>query len=185
MGRVAVLLLIALGGLVALAVLAFVLVGGMYRAPSESMAPTIDVGDRFAVLEVGDPEVGDVVVFHPPESADSDPGQMCGGGPGKVEQVCAIAGEERSDVTFVKRVVGEGGDKLSMRSGKLIRNGKPESTDGPRSCDGEPCDFPGTIEVPRGTLYMLGDNRGASDDSRFWGPVPEDWVVGRYWFTLG
>ena len=34
-------------------------------------------------------------------------------------------------------------------------------------------------------MFVLGDTRGASDDSRFWGPVPEDWVVGRYWFKLG
>jgi signal peptidase I len=99
--------------------------------------------------------------------------------------MCAIPGEERSDVSFVKRVVAVGGDKISMEKGKIVRNGKPESTDGPRECSSEACSFPGTVEIPRGTLFMLGDNRGASDDSRFWGPVPEDWVVGRYWFTLG
>jgi signal peptidase I len=69
-----------------------------------------------------------------------------------------------------------------MRGGKIIRNGKPETTDGPRACEGDPCEFPQAITVPAGHLFMLGDNRGASDDSRFWGPVPEDWVIGRYWF---
>ena len=44
--------------------------------------------------------------------------------------------------------------------------------------------FPKTITVPKGHLDMLGDNRGASDDSRFWGSVPEDSVIGRYWFTI-
>jgi signal peptidase I len=184
MGRVALFALFAGGALIAAAVVAFVLVGGLYRAPSESMEPTIHVGDRFAVLKFGEPEVGDVVVFHPPASAEADPGQMCGGGAGRVEQMCAVPGEEQADVTFVKRVVAVGGDKLSMRGGKLVRNGKPETGDGPRPCEGEACDFPGTVEVPRGTLFMLGDNRGASDDSRFWGPVPEDWVIGRYWFGL-
>jgi signal peptidase I len=185
MGRVALFVLIALGGLIAVAVAFFVLAGGLYRAPSESMRPTIGVGDRFAVLKFGEPEVGDIVVLHPPTNAEDDPGQMCGGRPAPPDQMCAIPGEERSDVSFVKRVVAVGGDKISMAKGKIVRNGEPESTDGPRECSGEACSFPGTVEIPRGTLFMLGDNRGASDDSRFWGPVPEDWVVGRYWFTLG
>ena len=185
MGRVALFLLIAGGALIAAGVVAFVLLGGLYRAPSESMEPTVQVGDRFAVLKFGEPAVGDIVVFHPPASADGGLTQMCGGGAGRAEQMCAIPGEQQADVTFVKRVVAKGGDKISLRSGKVVRNGRPESTDGPRGCDGDACDFPGTIEVPRGTLYMLGDNRGASDDSRFWGPVPEEWVIGRYWFTLG
>jgi len=184
MGRVALFALIALGGLIAIAVVVFVLVEGLYRAPSESMAPTIDVGDRFAVLKVGSPEVGDVVVHHPPVGAESGR-EMCGGGTPPAGQMCAKPTAGEAGVTFVKRVVAEGGDKISMRGGKLIRNGKPETTDGPRACDGEPCDFPKTITVPEGHFFMLGDNRGASDDSRFWGPVPEDWVIGRYWFKLG
>ena len=39
--------------------------------------------------------------------------------------------------------------------------------------------------MPEGHFFALGDNRGASDDSRFWGPVPEDQVIGRYWFGVG
>jgi signal peptidase I len=88
-------------------------------------------------------------------------------------------------VQLIKRVVAEGGDEISMRGGRIIRNGKPETTEGPRACEDDGCEFPKTITVPKGHLFMLGDNRGASDDSRFWGPVPEDWVIGRYWFRVG
>ena len=89
-------------------------------------------------------------------------------------------------MTFVKRIVAEGGDRISMRDGKIIRNGKPETTKGPQVCEeSDGCDYPREITVPEGHFFALGDNRGASDDSRFWGPVPEDQVIGRYWFGVG
>ena len=67
----------------------------------------------------------------------------------------------------------------------MIRNGKPVEEPYARRCSGEACDFPRAITVPRGQLYVLGDNRGESDDSRFWGPIRDGWVTGRviarYW----
>ena len=45
------------------------------------------------------------------------------------------------------------------------------------------CTFPRSITVPKGDYYMMGDNRGESDDSRFWGPVPQNWVIGVAFFT--
>ena len=183
MRRVALYLLFGLGGLILVAYVSFHLVGGFYRAPSESMKPTIDVGDRFAVLKLGTPKLGDVVVHYPPAGAETD--QMCADGAPLVGAMCAKATAQRADVKFVKRIVAVGGDRISMRDGKLVRNGKPETTKGPRSCKGDPCDFPRPITVPKGTYFVLGDNRGASDDSRFWGPIKEDWVIGRYWFKLG
>ncbi|HVD25255.1 MAG TPA: hypothetical protein VNB86_04605, partial [Gaiellaceae bacterium] len=69
MRRVALYLLSGLGGLILVAYVGFQLLGGFYRAPSESMVPTIGVGDRFAVLELGTPGVGDIVVHYPPAAA--------------------------------------------------------------------------------------------------------------------
>ena len=48
---------------------------------------------------------------------------------------------------------------------------------------GQGCDLPRPITVPRGYVFCMGDNRGASDDSRFWGPMPEDWVIGEAFAT--
>ena len=54
----------------------------------------------------------------------------------------------------------------------------------PVSCTEAPtCDFPGAVRVPADGYFVLGDNRGASDDSRFWGPVPDKWVIGVAFFT--
>jgi signal peptidase I len=184
MGRVALYGMFALGALIALAVATFVLFGGLYRAPSESMVPTIEAGDRFAVLKLGEPGIGDVVVLHPPKGAEGNIAEMCGGGAPPAGQMCAKPAGGRAAVSFVKRIVAEGGDSISMRGGKLVRNGRRETTDGPRACEGDACEFPGELTVPEGHVFVLGDNRGASDDSRFWGPVPEDWVIGRYWFGV-
>jgi signal peptidase I len=179
--RVGLILLFGGGAVVALLIVSFVLLGAVYRAPSESMVPTIKAGDRFAVLKVGTPKLGDIVVHYPPAGAET--GDGCAAKP-RAGEMCARSLGGHADVKFVKRIVAVGGDRISMRDGKVVRNGRPETTDGPQACSGRECNFPRTITVPEGTYYMLGDNRGASDDSRFWGPVRTDWVIGRYWFGL-
>jgi signal peptidase I len=162
-----------------------------YRIPSGSMEPTLDVGQRVLVnrigMKFGDPSVGDIVVFHPARGADSQP-PRCGApaeGLGS-RRACSTPTPERSDQTFIKRVVAVGGDEIAIRDGHVIRNGRREPDAFTKPCDGGVgCDFAGTITVPEGSYFLMGDNRGASDDSRFWGPVPKDWIIGTtiatYW----
>jgi signal peptidase I len=78
------------------------------------------------------------------------------------------------------------GDKLSIRGGHVILNGKPQPDDYTIPCGSdEGCDFPDPVTIPADHYFMMGDNRGASDDSRFWGPVPREWIIGgafaTYW----
>jgi signal peptidase I len=151
------------------------------------MVPTLVEGQRILVNRIGnrfsDPEIGDVVVFHPPAGAEN--GQSCGAAPPE-GQPCDTPTEERADVNFVKRVVAGPGDRISIDDGRVVLNGERQDEDFIRPCgEGSDCDFPREITVPADHYFMMGDNRGASDDSRFWGPVPREWIIGgafaTYW----
>ncbi len=157
-----------------------------YRIPSESMEPTLDVGQRVLVDRIGnrfgDPSVGDIVVFHPPQGSETN---QCGA-PTARGQACSRPTPKRSNVNFIKRVVAGPGDTIAIRDGRVVRNGKLQKERYIRPCSGgEACDFPVPIKVPPGDWFMMGDNRGSSDDSRFWGPVPRGWIIGgafaTYW----
>ena len=157
-----------------------------YRSPSESMAPTLEVGDRFFVNRLSSPGVGDVAVFHAPEGAIGLSGGSKCGEQVTENELCPRPAGGKSDLAFVKRIVAGPGDRLEIRGGRVLRNGRQVSEPYARACDSSfGCSFEGEITVPDGHWYMLGDNRGQSDDSRFWGAIPDDWVVGkvigRYW----
>jgi signal peptidase I len=161
-----------------------------YRIPSESMLPTLEVGDfilvnKYAyglrlpvigtkILSIGEPERGDVMVFVPPH-------------------------EPRY---FIKRVIGVPGDRLVYRDQTLTINGEPLPTElvDEITIDGRTvrvCHetlggrrhtiyrYPGYFErpfervVPEDHYFMMGDNRGASDDSRDWGFASDHNVVGK------
>ena len=178
---------IALG--LAFAIQAFIV--KPYRIPSESMEPTLDIGQRVLVNRLGNlfsnPHVGEIVVFHPPEGAVSPVnGQACGVAisPG---QLCPLpTTQEASGTNFIKRVVAGPGDTISVQDGHVVRNGKLQKESFTRPCaGGDGCTFPTAIKIPAGYWFMMGDNRGQSDDSRFWGPVPKKWIIGgafaTYW----
>lgn len=156
-----------------------------YRIPSESMVPTLKVGQRVLVNRIGnrfgDPKVGDIVVFHPPEGAES---QQCGEPRQVAGKACAKATPQKASVNFIKRIVGGPGDTIAVVGGHVVRNGKRQKEPFINPCgDGEGCDLPRPITIPAGHYFMMGDNRGESDDSRFWGPVPRDWIIGPAFFT--
>jgi signal peptidase I len=172
----------------ALAIQAFVV--KPYRIPSGSMLPTLHIGQRVLVNRIGThfstPSVGDIVVFHPPKDYGScaDPSQGQNGVGQDNGRPCDRVQAQPSSETFIKRVVGVAGDRISIRNGHVIRNGVQEKDSYIVPClGGGACDFPGTITIPRGDYYMMGDNRPDSDDSRFWGPVPKAWIIGQAFFT--
>jgi signal peptidase I len=155
-----------------------------FRIPSESMEPTLDVGQRVLVDRVsyrlGNPGRGDIVVFKPPRGADEN---VCGVRHSS-ESACPRPTRGRSDTNFIKRVVAVGGDRLRVVDGRVYLNGKRQSEPyiHPDSSCGI-CNLPTEITIPKGYFFMMGDNRGESADSREWGPIPEKWMIGKAFAT--
>ena len=161
-----------------------------YRIPSGSMEPTLGINQRILVDRIGmhfsSPQIGDIMVFHPPTNYSSciDPTEGENSSGANTGKACDVPQRTPSSVTFVKRVVGLPGDHLSIVNGHVIRNGKPERDGYIIKCQGDAaCNFPATITIPKGDYYMMGDNRPDSEDSRFWGPVPKAWLIGKAFFT--
>jgi signal peptidase I len=159
-----------------------------YTVPSPSMLPTFNVGQKIQVARIsGPPAVGEIVIFNPPsgelQGSPRPPG--CGDrhqGPGH-SQACSKPSGRKGRVLAIKRVVAGPGDRVSIVKGRVIRNGSPENDAAfHNSCQNQSaiaCDFPQPIVIPAGMYYLLGDNRGESDDSRFWGPVPRAWILAK------
>jgi signal peptidase I len=151
-----------------------------YTVTSGSMEPTFQVGERLAAESHGAVRIGDIVVFHPPAGArPANP--VCGlamEGSGST-QPCGLPVAQESRSVFVKRIVAGPGDVISLLDGHVIRNGVRQPDAYAAACaPNAQCSFPTPIRVPAGDYYVLGDNRGVSDDSRFWGPVPGAWILG-------
>lgn len=128
-----------------------------YRIPSGAMAPTLQSGDFILVNATaymnGLPEINDVIVFNYPEDTDID---------------------------FVMRVIGTPNDKIEIKQGDILVNGvkiEQPYIDPENSVRTSQTDL--FIDVPENSLFVLGDNRDNSRDSRYWGFVPTDYVVGK------
>jgi len=152
-----------------------------YKIPSGSMKPTLLIGDhilvskfnygiklpflRTTLIPVGAPQRGDIVVFIYPEDRSKD---------------------------FIKRLIGVPGDTIEIRNKKIFINGLPYSDKNGVYVDNlvipgavQPRDNFGPVTVPEGSLFVMGDNRDESYDSRFWGFVSMKDVLGKaliiYW----
>ena len=168
----------------------FVIAGGLpikpYRIPSESMEPTIKLGDRVLVervsIERSDPSRGDIVVFTPPKGSELN---VCGTRHSD-NQACPAPTRARAETKFIKRIVAVPGDHLRIRGGLAVVDGKVEDENVAKADEDCPtCNLQKEITIPPDHYFMMGDNRGASADSREWGPVPKEWITGRvivtYW----
>lgn len=182
-----------------------------YRIPSRSMVPTLVENQRILVNRIdgrfGSPDRGDVVVFNPPSGAEDDEcgakqGQPYGAGdaiytgerdapPGTLGMACPKPTSGKFPDAYVKRLIGMPGDRLKIVKGHAFINGEQldepyinpeEGCDDPEHYD-ESCSYPTEITIPEGHFFMMGDNRNASDDSRFWGPIPAENVIGEAFAT--
>ena len=125
------------------------------RIPSSSMEDTIMMNDRIFGNRLSyhseDPKRFDIVIFRYPD----DPSTL-----------------------FIKRIIGMPGETLEIRGGKVYVDGSAEPLDD-SFCREEPLGDFGPFTVPEGCYFMMGDNRGSSFDSRYWGELNKDRFVGR------
>jgi signal peptidase I len=171
---------------VAIGAIAFAVSGGRsgantYEVSSDAMLPTFKAGEKVhADLDSYDgaaPRVGDVVVLHPPEGAVDS---VCAA-PQPQGQACAESTAKSLHLSLVERIVAGPGDTVAIVDGRAVVNGKPATEDFITPCptDITFCTLPKPVTVPEGQYFVLGDNRAASSDSRVWGPVHADWIIGR------
>jgi signal peptidase I len=134
--------------------------------PSESMLPTLEIGDRLVVEKISyhfrPPAIGEIVVFDPPQQL----------------QLQGYA----KDQAFIKRVMGTPGQIIQVKDGKVYRNNIPLKED----YIAELADYQmPAVRVPEGHLFVMGDNRNNSRDSHVWGFLPQQNVIGhacfRFW----
>lgn len=142
------------------------------RVPSGSMAPTLQPHDSVLTnklaYDFSPPERGDIAVFE-------NPG-------------------EKGQNKLVKRVVGLPGDRIQVEDGVLLVNGAPPYEPYKKHRPGEPepkndrkaaaADAYGPVTVPEGHVFVLGDNRNDSYDSRYLGPVPQENLIGEVTLLL-
>lgn len=152
----------------------------MYTIPTPSMEDTLKVGDKVVCEKLTyyfrKPRFGDIVVFRYPPNANSLSSTNAFIWP--FEQMGEILRINHRQQYFVKRVVGVEGDKVALKDGVLYVNGKRMYEDYIIDSDD---DF-GPVTVKKGRVFVMGDNRPNSSDSRVWGQVPLRSIVGKACF---
>jgi len=159
-------------------------IGEIRWIPSGSMHPTLVEKDRIVVERVSrfyrEPKRGDVLVFYPPMvKLESSP----------IKVFKRLTGFFCNDIAFIKRVVGMPGDKLEIKKAKddgaftVYINDKPLDEPYIQSkYDYNDCTLAmhcGPMIIPENNYFMMGDNRGNSQDSRYWGFLPKERIIGR------
>jgi signal peptidase I len=168
----------------------------VYRIPSASMENTLQVGDRVLVNKLvyhfRGVARGDIIVFSGQDSWGPDAPPPSDNGLVRLwDGVLSTIGLDSSQTYYIKRVIGLPGDKVACcTDGKVTVNGVP-LTENSYLYPGDTPSFPfKTVTVPAGHLWVMGDHRGDSDDSRYHsagpggGAVPENEVVGRAFLII-
>lgn len=127
----------------------------MYRVYQTCMVPNIEPGDRLIVSEMSyrlhDPERGDIITLHPPQ----DP-----------------------TITYIKRIVGLPGETIEIRDGVTCINGTPLEEPYLKEPMTQPFE---AVTIPPGHYFVMGDNRDVAADSRVWGTLPRENIIGKAW----
>ncbi|MGB5973521.1 MAG: signal peptidase I, partial [Nodosilinea sp.] len=149
----------------AIALTVRVLIAEPRYIPSNSMDPTLHIGDRLLVDKVSyrwqAPRRGDVVVFAPPP------------------ELTRLGYKTRQ--AFIKRVVGEPGQTIEVAQGQVVIDGQPLQ----ESYILEPPAYTlAPVVVPPGQVFVMGDNRNDSNDSHVWGGLPQQNIIGRARFRF-
>ncbi len=163
---------IVIVGAILLALVVKVFLLQAFYIPSLSMSPTLDVGDRVLVNKLSyrlhDVNRGDIVVFERPASETSS-----------------------TIPDLIKRVIGLPGESITIENGAVFVDGQrldesylPDGTVTSTANAPNKCTTQAPCVVPQGKVWVMGDNRGDSKDSRYFGPIDESTIVGRAFITV-